>query len=74
MTGRERPSMFNLKIKSLTFISRENSSTHALINLFKKTVRIDLLDLGVKYWYYPDKGLQIIDDQENKEILEFYTL
>ncbi len=67
-------SMFALIIKSLTFIPKADLSTDTLIGLFKKPARIDLVDPGVEYWYYPDKGLRIIVDQENKEIFEFYRL
>jgi len=67
-------SMFALIIKSLTFIPKADLSTDTLIGLFKKPARIYLVDPGVEYWYYPDKGLRIIVDQENKEIFEFYRL
>ena len=67
------PSMFALTINSLTFIPRADLSADTLIGLFKKPARVDLVESGIEYWYYPSKGLRIIVDTENKEILEFYT-
>ncbi|WP_235093669.1 hypothetical protein [Candidatus Ruthturnera calyptogenae] len=64
--------MFNLKIKSLTFIPKANLSKEVIVNLFGEPSRIELSIQGVSYWYYPTKGLRIIDD-ENKKILEFYN-
>jgi len=66
-------SMFALTINSLTFIPRADLSADTLIGLFKKPARVDLVESGIEYWYYPSKGLRIIVDTENKEILEFYT-
>ena len=66
-------SMFALTINSLTFIPRADLSADTLIGLFKKPARVDLVEPGIEYWYYPSKGLRIIVDTENKEILEFYT-
>ena len=66
-------SMFALTIIALTFIPRADLSADTLIGLFKKPARVDLVESGIEYWYYPSKGLRIIVDTENKEILEFYT-
>jgi len=66
-------SMFALTINALTFIPRADLSADTLIGLFKKPARVDLVESGIEYWYYPSKGLRIIVDTENKEILEFYT-
>jgi hypothetical protein len=66
-------SMFALTINALTFIPRADLSADTLIGLFKKPARVDLVEPGIEYWYYPSKGLRIIVDTENKEILEFYT-
>jgi len=66
-------SMFALTIIALTFIPRADLSADTLIGLFKKPARVDLVEPGIEYWYYPSKGLRIIVDTENKEILEFYT-
>lgn len=67
-------SMFALTIKALTFIPKADLSADTLTSLFKKPVRIDLVDSRIEYWHYPDKGLRIIVDKENKEILEFYNV
>ncbi len=66
-------SMFGLKIKSLTFIPKADLSKETIINLFGEPSRVELASQGVSYWYYPTKGLRIIVDDENKEILEFYN-
>ncbi len=66
-------SMFNLTISALTFIPSADLSPDTLLGLFKKPARVESLETGVEYWHYPDKGLRIIVDQENKEILEFYN-
>ena len=67
-------SMFALTIKSLTFIPKADLYADTLTSLFKKPARIDLVDSRIEYWHYPDKGLRIIVDKENKEILEFYNV
>ncbi len=66
-------SMFDLKIKSLTFIPKADLSKKVIINLFGEPSRVELSVQSVSYWYYPTKGLRIIVDDENKEILEFYN-
>jgi hypothetical protein len=65
--------MSRLKIKSLTFIPRANLKEDVIKNLFGKPSRIKLASEGVSYWYYPEKGLRIIVDNEQKEMLEFYN-
>ena len=67
-------SMFGLTISALTFIPSADLSADTLLGLFKKPARIELVEPGVEYWYYPSKGLRIIVDAERKEILEFYNL
>ena len=67
-------SMFGLTISALTFIPSANLSADTLLGLFKKPARVELVEPGVEYWYYPSKGLRIIVDAERKEILEFYNL
>ena len=66
-------SMFALTIRSLTFIPRADLSPETIISLFDKPNKIELGDQGVEYWHYFKKGLRIIVDSENKEILEFYN-
>jgi hypothetical protein len=66
-------SMFGLTISALTFIPSADLSADTLLGLFKKPARIELIEPGVEYWYYPSKGLRIIVDTERKEILEFYN-
>ncbi|QKQ24219.1 hypothetical protein HUE58_03535 [Candidatus Ruthia endofausta] len=66
-------SMFGIKIKSLTFIPKADLLKETIINLFGEPSRVKLASQGVSYWYYPTKGLRIIIDDENKEILEFYN-
>ncbi|BBB23566.1 conserved hypothetical protein [Isorropodon fossajaponicum endosymbiont JTNG4] len=65
--------MFDLKIRSLTFIPKADLSKEVIVNLFGEPSRVELASQGVSYWYYPTKGLRIIVDDENKEILEFYN-
>ncbi|HBQ23953.1 MAG TPA: hypothetical protein DD709_01740 [Gammaproteobacteria bacterium] len=67
-------SMFGLTISALTFIPSANLSADTLLGLFKKPARVELVEPGVEYWYYPSKGLRIIVDAKRKEILEFYNL
>ena len=67
-------SMFGLTISALTFIPSADLSADALLGLFKKPARVELVEPGVEYWYYPSKGLRIIVDAKRKEILEFYNL
>jgi len=67
-------SMFDLTISALTFIPSADLSSDALLSLFKKPVRVEILEPGVEYWYYYNKGLRVIVDAERKEILEFYNL
>ncbi|MEO1939841.1 MAG: hypothetical protein ABGX46_04495 [Candidatus Thioglobus sp.] len=67
-------SMFGLTISALTFIPSADLSADTLLGLFKKPARVELVEPGVEYWYYPSKGLRIIVDAERKEILEFYNL
>jgi hypothetical protein len=66
-------SMFGLTISALTFIPSADLSADTLLGLFKKPARVDLVEPGVEYWYYPSKGLRIIVDAKRKEILEFYN-
>lgn len=66
-------SMFGLTISALTFIPSANLSADTLLGLFKKPARVERVEPGVEYWYYPSKGLRIIVDAERKEILEFYN-
>ena len=65
--------MSRLKIKSLTFIPKADLEELVIENLFGKPERIDLAPEGISYWHYPKKGLRIIVDNEQKEILEFYN-
>jgi hypothetical protein len=65
--------MSRIKIKSLTFIPRANLKEDVIKNLFGKPNRVELASEGVSYWYYPEKGLRIIVDNEQKEMLEFYN-
>jgi hypothetical protein len=67
-------SMFGLTISALTFIPSADLSADTLLGLFKKPARVELVEPGVEYWYYPSKGLRIIVDAKRKEILEFYNL
>jgi hypothetical protein len=65
--------MSQFTIKSLTFIPRADLPENVVIDLFGKPDRVDLSDQGISYWYYPEKGLKIIMDDEQKDILEFYN-
>lgn len=65
--------MSRFTIKSLTFIPRADLPENVVIDLFGKPDRVDLSDQGISYWYYPKKGLKIIMDDEQKDILEFYN-
>jgi hypothetical protein len=65
--------MSRLKIKSLTFIPRANLEEGVIKNLFGEPNRVELAPEGVSYWHYPEKGLRIIVDNEQKEMLEFYN-
>jgi hypothetical protein len=65
--------MSRFTIKSLTFIPRADLPENVVIDLFGKPDRVDLSDQGISYWYYPEKGLKIIMDDEQKDILEFYN-
>jgi len=65
--------MSNLTIKSLSFVPSANLEEQVIENLFGKPDRIELATQGVTYWHYPQKGLRIIVDNEQKEILEFYN-
>ena len=67
-------SMFGLTISALTFIPSADLSADTLLGLFKKPARVELVEPGVEYWYYPSKGLRIIVDAKRKEILGFYNL
>jgi len=66
-------SMFALPIESLTFIPSADLLPDTITGLFKQPESVNLIESGVEYWRYPGKGLRIIVDQENKEILEFYN-
>ncbi|MBT3276574.1 hypothetical protein [Candidatus Thioglobus sp.] len=66
-------SMSRLKIKSLTFIPGANLDKEVIENLFGKPARVELATEGVSYWHYPQKGLRIIVDREQKEVLEFFN-
>ena len=65
--------MSRFTIKSLTFIPRADLPENVVIDLFGKPDRVDLSDQGISYWHYPEKGLKIIMDDEQKDILEFYN-
>lgn len=65
--------MSNLTIKSLSFVPRTNLEEQVIEDLFGKPDRIELATQGVAYWHYSQKGLRIIVDNEQKEILEFYN-
>ncbi|BAF61779.1 hypothetical protein [Candidatus Vesicomyidisocius calyptogenae] len=66
-------SMLDLKIKSLTLIPKVDLSKEIIINLFGEPSRVELVSQSVSYWYYLIKGVRIIIDDDNKEILEFYN-
>jgi hypothetical protein len=66
-------SMSRLKIKSLTFVPGANLEEDVIENLFGKPARVELASEGLSYWHYPQKGLRIIVDREQKEILEFFN-
>ena len=70
-TAKGELSMSQLVIKSLTFVPRADLEQEVIRDLFGKPDRIELANEGVSYWYYPNKGLRIIVDEEQKEILEF---
>ncbi|HIB31031.1 MAG TPA: hypothetical protein EYO25_03495 [Candidatus Thioglobus sp.] len=65
--------MSRFTIKSLTFIPRADLPENVVLDLFGKPDRVDLSDQGISYWHYPEKGLKIIMDDEQKDILEFYN-
>ncbi|WP_428095540.1 hypothetical protein [Candidatus Thioglobus sp.] len=65
--------MSRLKIKSLTFIPKADLENSVIEDLFGKPQRVEPVVEGVSYWYYPKKGLRIIVDNEQKEVLEFYN-
>lgn len=72
-TTKGEMAMGQLKIKSLTFVPRANLEEEVIRDLFGDPEYIDLAAEGVSYWYYPNKGLRIIVDEEQKEILEFFN-
>ncbi len=63
--------MSRFTIKSLTFIPRADLSVSVVEDLFGKPDSVELSEQGISYWYYAAKGLKIIMDEEQKEILEF---
>ncbi len=65
--------MARFTIKSLSFIPRADLPEAVVVNLFGKPDKVTLSDQNVAYWYYPAKGLRIIMDDEQKDILEFYN-
>ena len=65
--------MSRFTIKSLTFIPRADLPENVVLDLFGKPDRVDLSNQGISYWHYPEKGLKIIMDDEQKDILEFYN-
>ena len=65
--------MSQFTIKSLTFIPRADLPENVVLDLFGKPDRVDLSSQGISYWHYPEKGLKIIMDDEQKDILEFYN-
>ena len=65
--------MSQFTIKSLTFIPRADLPENVVLDLFGKPDRVDLSNQGISYWHYPEKGLKIIMDDEQKDILEFYN-
>lgn len=65
--------MSNLTIKSLSFVPRTNLEEQVIEDLFGKPDRIEPATKEVTYWHYQQKGLRIIVDNEQKEILEFYN-
>ncbi len=65
--------MSQFTIKSLTFIPRADLPDNVVLDLFGKPDRVDLSNQGISYWHYPEKGLKIIMDDEQKDILEFYN-
>ena len=63
--------MSRFTIKSLTFIPRADLSVNVVEDLFGKPDSVALSEQGISYWHYAAKGLKIIMDEEQKEILEF---
>ncbi len=70
-TAKGELSMSQLVIKSLTFVPRADLEQAVIRDLFGNPDRIELASESVSYWHYPDKGLRIIVNDEQKEILEF---
>ncbi len=66
-------SMFNLKIKSITFIPRADLDSDVITQRFGKPESVDISEQGEQYWHYPNKGLRIILDDEGREMLEYFN-
>ena len=65
--------MLDLVVDSLTFIPSADLEQATIKRLFGEPDNVQPHDEIIEYWYYDEKGLRIIVDQEGKEILEFYN-
>ncbi|SFV64003.1 hypothetical protein MNB_SUP05-5-964 [hydrothermal vent metagenome] len=62
--------LFDLKIKYISFIPNTQLDEKNILGRFGQTDSIKINN-DIKYFKYPNKGLKIIFDKRNKEILEY---
>lgn len=61
----------NLKIREITYIPSPQSDAELLTKRFGKPARIRQLEKERSLWFYPDKGLVVILDENGKEVFQY---
>lgn len=60
-----------LPVRSLTYMPRIDLESDTLRQRFGEPQRVVVMDEERSHWLYPDRGLDIIVDQDGREILQY---
>ncbi len=67
----QRRDIVDLKVKSLTYIPRIDLDEELIRQRFDDPERIIVMPNGLRHFIYPQKGLDIIVDNDGKEVLQY---
>ncbi|MGC9386362.1 MAG: hypothetical protein ACP5D0_05415 [Hydrogenovibrio sp.] len=63
--------LMSLPIASVTLIPRKNLTQRAIEMRFGKPQRIENQSDGLEHWFYPEKGLELLYDENGPEALQY---
>ncbi len=58
-------------IKLVTLIPRKNLTKRAIEMRFGQPQRVEKQSDGLEHWFYPDKGLEVLYDEEGPDALQY---